>query len=1053
MLSRVTEQRLHLVRWFLAVGWLILIFSAFYDPLSLWLTDANNLWSPVHIHPEKCILVQGNCLPQTSYPLAPRIFWGIVVPAGVVILLVGGHEVWRRICPLYFISQIPRRLGWQRKKDQTNPETGTVRAELVGVHPESWLGKNFGYLQFGLFFLGLNLRLLVANGNGIGFGCFVLASVAGAVLVGYLFKGRTWCHYFCPMAPVQTFYTSNRGLMGTNAHLSPAASVTQSMCRSTDANGKEKSACVSCQSPCMDIDVERTYWTNIERPERKLLFYGYFGLMLGFFLYFYLYAGNWDYYFSGVWSHDSQQFSSLLKPGFYWGGQAIAIPKILAVPLTLGVCTLASYQAGINIERLAGWWSKRHQKNWTVIQIRHVCFILAVFVSFNVFFVFAGRPNIRLLPQPVELLFNAFYVLVSSLWLQRNLSRSKTLYQRESLTGSLRRQLQKLAVNWTEFLEGRSIEDLDTSEVYVLAKVLPGFNHQSRVQVYQGVLQEALTEGKAQSANSLELLQDMRKELQITTDEHYKILASLGVENPELLNPAVQKSREDRLRLEGYQRSLEALLLDLIASHASIEQAIQERQGQIEAMRQEYSITNDEQEQVLIELFHPNGTLLSTSVQLLQSLQMWSSRYLALTANIPPGQDALYQILQSIILDHQRPIVAKLFSILEILAEDPTSVDIATATGYMASDIVKELLPGEQERLPSFICQALLAKAHAGESCSLPGISDSLAATVLNAAAAEITELGNQPIPTSALTEVLQDLLQEVDPLVQALSLHALQQVDSHLGKTIALRFDGNASALVQETVDRVLQRPPARRKIPTLTLDLVIHTRHEQQVFTQPLIRLGRGTTNDVVILDNQVSRNHAIFKIDAQGLRLRDLGSTNGLRYGKTCLKDEEQAIPSGTKIMLCPSNDITVTAHWSIAEVPEDGITTIEKMLWLSNSKFFAPFSHQSLVELAKNGNFRLYEQGETLCHAHEPANNLILIIAGAAQSNQDRYSPGKVVGDLGMLTKSVYSQTVIASSPKVPALVIAADRFDELLEDDPGVARALLVSISQRLQAIT
>jgi hypothetical protein len=475
MLTKVTEKQMHLVRWFLVVGWILLVLSAFYDPISLWLTDPTSLWSPIHINLDRCILVQDQCLPQSSYVMAPRIFWGIVVPAGVIILLVGGHEVWRRICPLYFISQIPRRLGLQRKKDKINPETGSVRRELVGVPAESWLGKNFAYLQFGLLFLGLNLRLLVANGNGIGFGCFVLLSIAGALLVGYLFKGRSWCQYFCPMAPVQIFYTSNRGLLGSDAHLSPSASITQSMCRSIDDTGKEKSACVSCQSPCIDIDVERTYWTNLEKPERKLLFYGYFGLMLGFFVYFYLYAGNWDYYFSGVWSHDSQQFSSLLKPGFYLGGQAIAIPKILAVPLTLGIFTAASYYAGIAIEHLLGIWSKRQHKNWSKSQIRHICFIGAVFVSFNVFFIFAGRPNLKLLPGYIEFLFNAFYILVSTLWLQRNLSRSQPIYQRESLTGSLRRQLQKLAVNWNEFLEGRSMEDLDTQEVYILAKVPRNF--------------------------------------------------------------------------------------------------------------------------------------------------------------------------------------------------------------------------------------------------------------------------------------------------------------------------------------------------------------------------------------------------------------------------------------------------------------------------------------------------------------------------------------------------------------------------------------------------
>lgn len=389
MLAKVTESQMHKVRWLLAIGWIGLILSSFYDPISLWLRDPQSLWSPVKVNLQSCILVQGQCLPQSSYVLAPRIFWGIVVPVGVIILLVGGHEVWRRICPLYFISQIPRRLGLQRKKAKTNPETGATRQELVGIDTESWLGKNYGYLQFFLLYLGLNIRLLVANGSGTGFGLFVLASIAGALTVGYLFKGRTWCHYFCPMAPVQIVYTSNRGLLGTDAHLSPPGSVTQSMCRSGDS-GKEKSACVSCQSPCLDIDAERTYWANLEKPERQLLFYGYFGLMLSFFGYFYLYAGNWDYYFSGVWSHDSQQISSILGPGFFIQGRSMPIPKLVAVPLTLAFGTLLSYQAGLLLERLANWYSGVKNLHLSELQVRHLCFVVSVFLSFNVFFIFAG---------------------------------------------------------------------------------------------------------------------------------------------------------------------------------------------------------------------------------------------------------------------------------------------------------------------------------------------------------------------------------------------------------------------------------------------------------------------------------------------------------------------------------------------------------------------------------------------------------------------------------------------------------------------------------------
>ena len=154
-----------------------------------------------------------------SYVLAPRIFWGIVVPSSIIILTVGGHDTWRRICPLSFFSQIARSLGRGRKVKKVNPISGSVKYELAAVTKDSWLGRNYLYLQLLLFYLGLNIRLLFANGSGLGMGIFLLTTITAAVVVGYLFKGKSWCQYFCPMAPVQVFFTGTRGLVSTDAHL------------------------------------------------------------------------------------------------------------------------------------------------------------------------------------------------------------------------------------------------------------------------------------------------------------------------------------------------------------------------------------------------------------------------------------------------------------------------------------------------------------------------------------------------------------------------------------------------------------------------------------------------------------------------------------------------------------------------------------------------------------------------------------------------------------------------------------------------------------------
>jgi hypothetical protein len=72
---------------------LLLIASLFYDYFSPWLTNPDNTWSPFRIDPNVCVKVQGICLSERPYPLGSPIFWGIVVPSAIFILLVFGREL------------------------------------------------------------------------------------------------------------------------------------------------------------------------------------------------------------------------------------------------------------------------------------------------------------------------------------------------------------------------------------------------------------------------------------------------------------------------------------------------------------------------------------------------------------------------------------------------------------------------------------------------------------------------------------------------------------------------------------------------------------------------------------------------------------------------------------------------------------------------------------------------------------------------------------------------------------------------------------------------
>jgi len=155
--------------------------------------------------------------------------------------------------------------------------------------------------------------------------------------------------------------------------------ITQSMCRTVLPDGEEKSACVACQNPCIDIDAERTYWDSLNKAETSLLRYGYVGLVVGYFGYYYLYAGNWAYYFSGAWARDPNQLASLFSPGLYLFGQAINIPKLVAVPLVLGGCTAIGYWGGQWIEKRVKAYSRRQDSALSVEIIRHRIFLTLTF--------------------------------------------------------------------------------------------------------------------------------------------------------------------------------------------------------------------------------------------------------------------------------------------------------------------------------------------------------------------------------------------------------------------------------------------------------------------------------------------------------------------------------------------------------------------------------------------------------------------------------------------------------------------------------------------------
>jgi hypothetical protein len=795
------ESRMHVIRWILTTGWLLIIASLFYDPWSAALTEPGHPWSPLRLS-EACVPVQDRCLMEQPYPLGTTIFWGAVVPSGIFILLVFGHELWRRICPLSFLSQIPRALGLQRQITRLNPRTGERRLQLAKVPADSWLARHYSAVQFGWLFAGLCGRLLFFNADRLVLAAWLLGTIAVAMAVGWLYGGKAWCQYFCPMAPVQSVFSAPSGLLGSKAHLSEQP-ITQSMCRTALPDGSEQSACVACQQPCIDIDAERMYWARIPTPAFAFERYGYVGLVLGYFLYYYLYAGNWDYYFTGIWVRQSDQLSTLLNPGLFLFGRAIAIPRLVAVPLVLGVFTWLGLVVGRWIE--AG--TRRRERRLAARtgatplppeQLRHRIFVVATFLVFNVFFLFAGRPLLLLLPAWVQFLFDGLLVTLSTLWLVQAWRRNPELYSRENLASRFRKQLERLQLDVGRFLDGRTLGDLNAHEVYVLAKVLPGFSSEKRHEAYKGVMREALEEGYVSVATSLEVLQQMRRELGISDEEHEQLLEELGVEDPTLLDPANRRSLEDQVRLNGYRKSLDRLM--------RLQNRPQE-QGEakaIRSLRRRFGITAAEEEEILGGL-SPQASAAQKAEVLLQRLPELIEAFRALQQPLLPEQPVVRALLSGHIRHRQQLSLRAILWGLATLQQDPAMPALVADLQKLSPLILLELLEQEpwQERLPAEVFAAL-TNPGTGASCSLE-------------------------VPLPVTLHHLDTLLQDRNPLIQASALFLIARLDAQQGQSQAAALRGGSpGALLVSTAERLLAKggtPPRLEDCPELEKRVVLAT------------------------------------------------------------------------------------------------------------------------------------------------------------------------------------------------------------------------------------
>ena len=543
--SQWPEHQARVVRWILLTGWCLLILSLLIPVLAL----PPSLAPGCEPNAIECVMHRqpGN-----------RLFWGVVVPSGLLILVVGSHEFWRRICPLAFVSQAARSLGIQRKV-----ENKRGRLEPVKVNPDSWLARHHVQLQWTLLIAGLCLRLLVVNSSPIGLASLMIFTLAAAAFVGWFYAGKAWCQYICPMGPVQTILTGQRGALGGAAHIGSTSKITQSMCRSIADSGQEKSACVACQASCIDIDSERHYWKSLwGKRGLAWAWYSYPGLILMFFeLMMAIEAhvapkdSELTYLREGHWAFDA----TLPARAFDSLGGWLPFPRIVAIPLLLALAGWASVAVFQGMERI---FLHRYEKlglptaaELAVSRTR----LLATFFSVNFFFWFVDPSQGTFGPHGGQWM-RSLVLAVSAIVLFRSWSRDQSTYRRESTSDSLRRQLKQLP-DLDTALDGRRLQDLSPQEVFTLAKALPVAVRGQAREIYQGVIRDLIGKGSLNRAVALADLEELRQSLKLSEEDHHAAIRVLAVEEPSLLQLDERTLQLQQLREDAFAEVIEDFLV------------------------------------------------------------------------------------------------------------------------------------------------------------------------------------------------------------------------------------------------------------------------------------------------------------------------------------------------------------------------------------------------------------------------------------------------------------------------------------------------------------
>lgn len=525
------------------------------------------------------------------------LVWTIVIPLVPILFITLGYSNWRNICPLAFFSKISQNLNWVQKRKVPQ-----------------WFENNFYFFQYFLLFSAFTARLLLLNYENIYLGIFFILVVISAFTINLFFTGKSWCNFFCPVGIVEKIYC------GSNAH--------------NYDNNSSCSKCSACKKNCPDIDMESNYWKESVNMQKTAVFYSFSGLVLGFYLYFYLQSGSFSYYFSGSWAHDTV---SLLGDGFFF---APIIPVFIAAPLTLALFSFLSYYLIKTLEQFL--WKKKFFKNVDYITLTHRVKVISAFVAFNIFYAFAGAPAYLHYPL-FYALFHFLVVAMSAIILHREIFREESYFIQE-----------RFAIKMIKRWDSDKPIPTNLKEIYY-TYANEKKNKEQQLQTYKDTLIDLLQEGIL-TEESMVILEKLREQIGISQKEHFNVIRAIKLNNEDLFDANIEKSAERRYQRASYKKMLEDTLNKDIEINSPLLKSIQKQ----------FYITNQEHKEIMDEILNSNKKLQNNVLSLLEQMFYLTGVH----ERLHNDNTREINFLKYTIRNEFNIISQELFALLELIYED-----------------------------------------------------------------------------------------------------------------------------------------------------------------------------------------------------------------------------------------------------------------------------------------------------------------------------------------------------------------------------------------------